>query len=963
MKGLVVNAAVRISQFVVLLSGLLGAEVTRAATCVTLPTNLVSWWQAEGDLTDSWGTNNGAAFRGPAYATGKIGLALSNSIVVVPDSPSLHFSNAFTVLAWINVSASSNANPCTIVSKYEYPLDSLTATQSSFFFGLTTTNQLLFLAASNGVPGRSLSLNVYPPLIPGQWYHVGATYDHTHIRLYLNGQLAISRDYFNGLFPGSAPLAIGGMPDPALPQGRLSLPGLIDEVSVFNRALSSTEIYTIWSADGAGFCPVAPLIDGPADRAVPLNETAVFSISVQGTRPLTYQWRFNGTNIARATNSTLYLEHAGTNQVGHYSVVVSNQAGAVASRAAALTLLPPLPCVAPPPGIISWWPADGSVVDVVGTNNGSDIFPVFGDLYTTGKVGAALAAAVRVPNSPSLNFGSNANFSFEAWVKAMPTISPALFKDTNTVTIADKFALNVGYSFFLFEGHPAFQVGGTPLNPAGTVTYVASGPDLRDGHFHHLACTIDRTSANNAHLYVDGLNALTFDLSSFRGSLSNAAPLTLGDGAAVLQAPTREVIDEITLYNRPLTASEVASIFLAGSAGKCKSLPVIVQQPQSQTVVETSNATFTVTATGPGLKYQWRFFGNNLAGATGSSITITNVTKANEGLYSVRVSNAFGAVTSSIATLLVHMLPIAQCKNVQVSADDTCSAMASVDAGSFSPKDGAVTVAQSPPGPYPLGTNLVTLSVTDTLGITVFCNALVVVFDNTPPMIHCPPNITVEFATEIGTAVSFDAQANDNCSGAMPVISVPASGAMFPIGTTTVTNTATDGAGNGASCFFQITVLGSQGVISNSLSDLLSLKSIVTRRSDLEALDSAIVHLSDSLSSSFWMNQTHLNGDIGMQVFNNDKIAVQALFRLLNQKQSTVDAAQIQPVIDRIVKSDRLLATIAMNDALAAGVAPTDLNQASDQISRGTQKVADGQYEAGIALYRNAWNQIIQQAH
>ena len=73
-------------------------------------------------------------------------------------------------------------------------------------------------------------------------------------------------------------------------------------------------------------------------------------------------------------------------------------------------------------------------------------------------------------------------------------------------------------------------------------------------------------------------------------------------------------LDEVTLYNRPLASNEIAAIYAAGSAGKCKaaSAAIIIAQPQSQTVAEGSNALFTVIAGGTApLSYQWHFNGCN----------------------------------------------------------------------------------------------------------------------------------------------------------------------------------------------------------------------------------------------------------------------------------------------------------------------------------------------------------------
>src|ERR1019366_7679769 len=81
-------------------------------------------------------------------------------------------------------------------------------------------------------------------------------------------------------------------------------------------------------------------------------------------------------------------------------------------------------------------------------------------------------------------------------------------------------------------------------------------------------------------------------------------------------------------------------------------------QPASQTVLAGSTATFSVTAAGTApLSYQWRFGGANIAGATGTSLTVSNVQSAQAGNYAVQVTNAYGATISSNALLTVNPLP------------------------------------------------------------------------------------------------------------------------------------------------------------------------------------------------------------------------------------------------------------------------------------------------------------------
>lgn len=161
--------------------------------------------------------------------------------------------------------------------------------------------------------------------------------------------------------------------------------------------------------------------------------------------------------------------------------------------------------------------------------------------------------------------------------------------------------------------------------------------------------------------------------------------------------------------------------------------------------------------------------------------------------------------------------PVAQCQNVTVAAGLDCSADASINAGSYDPDPGdTITMSQSPAGPYPLGTTTVTLTVTDNHGASSSCTAAVTVADTTPPNITCPANISIGCSADLLTPVVFSVTATDNCDPAPVVISSPASGAGFPVGTTTVNSTAWDASGNQSSCSFTVTrtPLGFSGFLS-----------------------------------------------------------------------------------------------------------------------------------------------------
>ncbi len=110
---------------------------------------------------------------------------------------------------------------------------------------------------------------------------------------------------------------------------------------------------------------------------------------------------------------------------------------------------------------------------------------------------------------------------------------------------------------------------------------------------------------------------------------------------------------------------------------------------------------------------------------------------------------------------------------------------------------------------FPLGFTTVTCTATDAAGNTATCSFGVIVFDNEPPSIFCPANIRSN--TDPGqcdASLFYNVSASDNCTA--PDISCAPSSTIFPVGTTTVTCTATDDAGNSATCSFDVTVVDNE---------------------------------------------------------------------------------------------------------------------------------------------------------
>lgn len=120
--------------------------------------------------------------------------------------------------------------------------------------------------------------------------------------------------------------------------------------------------------------------------------------------------------------------------------------------------------------------------------------------------------------------------------------------------------------------------------------------------------------------------------------------------------------------------------------------------------------------------------------------------------------------------------------------------------------EGNINVVSNAPVFYPVGETLITYTATDAGGNRATATQKITVLDGTPPQVSCPADLSAD--TNPGTCVGsvhYTATATDNCPGLI-VTSSPPSGSFFPRGTTTVTTTATDAAGNSASCSFRVGV-------------------------------------------------------------------------------------------------------------------------------------------------------------
>jgi hypothetical protein len=215
-------------------------------------------------------------------------------------------------------------------------------------------------------------------------------------------------------------------------------------------------------------------------------------------------------------------------------------------------------------------------------------------------------------------------------------------------------------------------------------------------------------------------------------------------------------------------------------------------------------------------------FTYTLTGATtGSGNGNASGLSFNTGVTTVTytLTNEPTAFSSFTVTVVDNETPTISCpSNLSMNNDiGVCGAIVNYSLPVFNDNcPGANLVRTAGPASgsvFPVGVTTVTHQVTDASGNTASCSFTVTVVDAEDPTITCPSNITVNNATgTCGATVNYTTPTfNDNCPGAtINRTAGPASGSVFPVGTTTVTHVVTDAAGRTASCSFTVTVVDAE---------------------------------------------------------------------------------------------------------------------------------------------------------
>jgi hypothetical protein len=448
------------------------ASAQPTPSCAPTPPNMIAWLPGDNHANDLAGSFNGTLQNGATYAPGKVLQAFRfdgvNDYVDLGTSSALA-PPVLTVDFWMN----PQGTPALVshpVSRWGHS----TQIPDSWQFGYQPNNKIYF--TTRNVAGTQVTIGSTSVLPLGQWSHVAATYDGSSVKLYINGVQEAVASFSGVVRHNTSTTAIGCK----ITGGVCNYPfkGLVDEVEIFDRALTPSEIKAIFAAGGAGKC--------------------------------------------KTTSS----------------------------------------CIAPPCGMVGWWPGDAHPNSLVGSGLNGTLHN--GATYAPGKVAQAfdfdgVNDYVDLGTSPLL---APNEITVDYWIYARATNSPvahpvARLGHTGT-PLLDSWEFGFGtdqrMNFYLFSTTPS--VGG-----------VYSTTVLALNQWYHVAGTYDGSTVK---IYINGQLEAT---APFTGALRNN-PSTTAIGCKVLSGtciyPFNGMVDELEIFNRALSQTEINAIYHADRRGKCK---------------------------------------------------------------------------------------------------------------------------------------------------------------------------------------------------------------------------------------------------------------------------------------------------------------------------------------------------------------------------------------------------------
>jgi alpha-tubulin suppressor-like RCC1 family protein len=432
------------------------------------------------------------------------------------------------------------------------------------------------------------------------------------------------------------------------------------------------------------------ILSQPTDWSGFVGYGATFSIAARGSLPLTYQWRFNGTDIPGATKASLTLNNLSLGQAGYYHVVVSNPFGHVISAKAFLTVEKTDVVVwgnnAPtnlPPGLTNLVAVAGGHSQIVGVKPDGTVQswanPNYGYL-TNVPVGATNVVAVAAGMN---NMALRSDGAIVTW-GGFPTPLPNGL--SNVLAVAEKYA----FALALLSNNTVLAWGDNAYGQRNVPPGLSNVVAIATGAYHGLAARVDGSvvawggnqvgqtnipaglsdviavaggSYHSLALKADGTVRVwggNLGVTNVPANLSNVVAIAGGNSQSLALKADGSLVAWGS-YQTPSLPAGLSNVFAITSGGAPSQpsfyavlvgdgSPHITISPVSQAVLREASVRLHALAVGiQPMRYQWQWNGQNLPGATNAYLTVSNA----PGNYRMIAVNALAAVTSRTARVTI----------------------------------------------------------------------------------------------------------------------------------------------------------------------------------------------------------------------------------------------------------------------------------------------------------------------
>ncbi|MDO8540341.1 MAG: LamG-like jellyroll fold domain-containing protein [Opitutaceae bacterium] len=528
------------------------------------PPGLIAWWPGNDSGDEVISGLNASWISGPAYSAGVVSDAFSfdgTRQLRVPASARLDSTNSdgLSIEFWWRIAA--NSGNCTVL-QWRNP-----AGAGGVSLGLWYYYGWRFVVDLNDTSGGPHAFSADGALVADTWQHVVVSYDRPSgvVRVYRNGA-QVYQSVIGSFTPQTSyDLYWGNVLDDRFRGG-------IDELSLYGRALTSEEVYGLYAASAAGKAlpgpNLVPAVDAGPDK---FAQSVADPVTLGGTvnddglpagNGLVTQWTaLSRPGVVNFASATTAATTATFTKPGVYVLQLVADDGSVRTADTVEVRVGPFGAADVLSDLVAWWSANNTPLDVVGSQHA---LWVGGAKYAPGAIGAAFgfdgARHLHAPASPPMNASTWPGLSIELWVRpsGMPQTgyaAPLLqWRHPNGAT---GVSLDMGYRY-------GWNLGIYLTDTSNQSHSLAVGGALMDDAWQHLVIAYDRATGR-AQVFRNGSLLSESNLGFFTPQIGY--DLLIGSAA---DARFAGAMDEIAVYRRALSPTQVAAIFGSGVIGKSR---------------------------------------------------------------------------------------------------------------------------------------------------------------------------------------------------------------------------------------------------------------------------------------------------------------------------------------------------------------------------------------------------------